>query len=85
MLCRGSGSPSLSTMAIAASRKLAHRLFKGKQDSQLDYHGNPNIIFSHPPISTMVLIKGGGRHCMGGSSTGEEGQDMVAQSCWFDA
>lgn len=52
--CRGSGSLSLPAVAIAAGRKLAHRLFEGKQDSRLDYENIPTVVFSHPPIGTLT-------------------------------
>ncbi|KAF1597736.1 UNVERIFIED_CONTAM: Glutathione reductase, mitochondrial, partial [Eudyptes pachyrhynchus] len=54
---RSSGSPSLPAVAIAAGRKLAHRLFEGKQDSRLDYHDIPTVVFSHPPIGTVGLTE----------------------------
>ncbi|NXD42794.1 GSHR protein, partial [Copsychus sechellarum] len=55
--CRGSGSLSLPAVAIAAARKLAHRLFEGKQDSRLDYENIPTVVFSHPPIGTVGLTE----------------------------
>ncbi len=55
-------SPSLSlfflTVAIAAGRKLAHRLFEGKADSKLDYTNIPTVVFSHPTIATVGLTEG---------------------------
>ena len=60
-----SGSLSLLAVAIAAGRKLAHRLFEGKQDSRLDYHDIPTVVFSHPPIGTVGLTEGGDRLGMG--------------------
>ncbi|NXU47791.1 GSHR protein, partial [Turnix velox] len=48
---------SLPTVAIAAGRKLAHRLFEGKQDSRLDYSNIPTVVFSHPPIGTVGLTE----------------------------
>ena len=46
------------TVAIAAGRKLAHRLFEGKKDSKLDYSSIPTVVFSHPPIGTVGLTEG---------------------------
>jgi pyruvate/2-oxoglutarate dehydrogenase complex dihydrolipoamide dehydrogenase (E3) component len=37
-------------VAIAAGRRLAHRLFDGKKDLKLDYENIPTVVFSHPPI-----------------------------------
>ncbi|NXE69625.1 GSHR protein, partial [Calcarius ornatus] len=55
----GSGSLSLPVpaVAIAAGRKLAHRLFEGRQDSRLDYENIPTVVFSHPPIGTVGLTE----------------------------
>lgn len=51
------GRALLTPVAIAAGRKLAHRLFEGKQDSRLDYHYIPTVVFSHPPIGTVGLTE----------------------------
>lgn len=48
----------VGTVAIAAGRKLAHRLFEGKKDSKLDYTCIPTVVFSHPPIGTVGLTEG---------------------------
>lgn len=45
-------------VAIAAGRKLAHRLFECKRDSKLDYDNIPTVVFSHPPIGTVGLTEG---------------------------
>nr|KAG5696721.1 hypothetical protein BaRGS_028841 [Batillaria attramentaria] len=42
-------------VAIAAGRKLAHRLFDGKKDWKLDYSNIPTVIFSHPPVGTVGI------------------------------
>ncbi|KAM9741960.1 glutathione reductase, mitochondrial isoform 1-T1 [Menidia menidia] len=49
------GKALLTPVAIAAGRKLAHRLFEGKKDSKLDYSTIPTVVFSHPPIGTVGL------------------------------
>ncbi|XP_062430360.1 glutathione reductase, mitochondrial isoform X1 [Rhea pennata] len=51
------GKALLTPVAIAAGRKLAHRLFEGKQDSKLDYTNIPTVVFSHPPIGTVGLTE----------------------------
>jgi len=45
------------SVAIAAGRKLAHRLFECKEDSKLDYDNIPTVVFSHPPIGTVGLTE----------------------------
>ncbi|KAF7236489.1 Glutathione reductase, mitochondrial [Varanus komodoensis] len=52
------GKALLTPVAIAAGRKLAHRLFEGKEDSKLDYSNIPTVVFSHPPIGTVGLTEG---------------------------
>ena len=49
---------SVIAVAIAAGRKLAHRLFECKKDSKLDYDNIPTVVFSHPPIGTVGLTEG---------------------------
>ncbi|XP_053734772.1 glutathione reductase, mitochondrial isoform X2 [Synchiropus splendidus] len=51
------GRALLTPVAIAAGRKLAHRLFEGKKDSKLDYSNIPTVVFSHPPIGTIGLTE----------------------------
>ncbi|XP_010573832.1 glutathione reductase, mitochondrial [Haliaeetus albicilla] len=51
------GRALLTPVAIAAGRKLAHRLFEGKPESRLDYHDIPTVVFSHPPIGTVGLTE----------------------------
>uniref|UniRef100_A0A2K5D927 Glutathione-disulfide reductase n=1 Tax=Aotus nancymaae TaxID=37293 RepID=A0A2K5D927_AOTNA len=52
------GKALLTPVAIAAGRKLAHRLFENKEDSKLDYSNIPTVVFSHPPIGTVGLTEG---------------------------
>ncbi|XP_078486713.1 glutathione reductase, mitochondrial [Ciona intestinalis] len=47
------GKALLTPVAIAAGRRLAHRLFDGKTDLFLDYNNIPTVVFSHPPIGTI--------------------------------
>eukprot|EP00062_Callorhinchus_milii_P007557 gi/632949321/ref/XP_007890092.1/ PREDICTED: glutathione reductase, mitochondrial [Callorhinchus milii] len=51
------GKALLTPVAIAAGRKLAHRLFEGKEDSKMDYSNIPTVVFSHPPIGTVGLTE----------------------------
>uniref|UniRef100_A0ABI7YTM7 Glutathione-disulfide reductase n=1 Tax=Felis catus TaxID=9685 RepID=A0ABI7YTM7_FELCA len=51
------GKALLTPVAIAAGRKLAHRLFECKKDSKLDYDNIPTVVFSHPPIGTVGLTE----------------------------
>ncbi|XP_017263497.1 glutathione reductase, mitochondrial isoform X2 [Kryptolebias marmoratus] len=51
------GKALLTPVAIAAGRKLAHRLFEGKKDSKMDYSSIPTVVFSHPPIGTVGLTE----------------------------
>ncbi|NWQ87705.1 GSHR protein, partial [Burhinus bistriatus] len=51
------GRALLTPVAIAAGRKLAHRLFEDKPESRLDYHDIPTVVFSHPPIGTVGLTE----------------------------
>ena len=46
-------------VAIAAGRRLAHRLYdQGKEDLKLDYNNIPTVVFSHPTIGTIGLTEG---------------------------
>jgi len=45
-------------VAIAAGRRLAHRLFNGETDAKLDYTNIPTVVFSHPPVGTIGLTEG---------------------------
>ncbi|XP_045201495.2 glutathione reductase, mitochondrial-like [Mercenaria mercenaria] len=51
------GRALLTPVAIAAGRKLAHRLFDNKSDWKLDYDNIPTVVFSHPPIGTVGLTQ----------------------------
>lgn len=45
-------------VAIAAGRRLAHRLFNNESDLKMDYDNIPTVVFSHPPIGTVGLTEG---------------------------
>ena len=45
-------------VAIAAGRRLAHRLFENKPNSKLEYDNIATVVFSHPPIGTVGLTEG---------------------------
>lgn len=47
----------VGVVAIAAGRKLAHRLFDKQPDSYLDYTNIPSVVFSHPPVGTIGLTE----------------------------
>ncbi|GAM26736.1 hypothetical protein SAMD00019534_099110, partial [Acytostelium subglobosum LB1] len=49
------GKLQLTPVAIAAGRRLAERLFNGKDGLKFDYTNVPTVIFSHPPIGTVGL------------------------------
>ena len=51
------GKALLTPVAIAAGRRLAHRLFNGEKDLCLDYSNIPSVVFSHPPIGTVGLTE----------------------------
>jgi glutathione reductase (NADPH) len=46
-------SPFLSTVAIAAGRRLAERLYNKRETLKLGYDFIPSVIFSHPPSGTV--------------------------------
>ena len=48
------GKALLTPVAIAAGRRLAHRLFDNKLDLKLDYNNIPTVVFSHPPVSGLI-------------------------------
>jgi len=60
------GKWELTPVAIAAGRKLAHRLFdSGKEDLKLDYFDIPSVVFSHPPVGSMGMTEAEAREKYG--------------------
>ncbi|PFX18738.1 Glutathione reductase, mitochondrial [Stylophora pistillata] len=51
------GKALLTPVAIAAGRRLAHRLFDGQSSLKLDYDNIPTVVFRHPPIGTVGLTQ----------------------------
>jgi len=51
------GRELLTPVAIAAGRRLAHRLFNNETGLCLDYSNIPSVVFSHPPIGTIGLTE----------------------------
>jgi len=49
------GRPALTPVAIAAGRRLADRLYGGRDGRHLDYKLIPTVVFSHPPIGTVGM------------------------------
>ncbi|MDQ7016211.1 MAG: glutathione-disulfide reductase [Gammaproteobacteria bacterium] len=49
------GQAQLTPVAIAAARRLADRLFDGKENRYLNYDNIASVVFSHPPIGTVGL------------------------------
>uniref|UniRef100_A0A183BHL3 glutathione-disulfide reductase n=1 Tax=Globodera pallida TaxID=36090 RepID=A0A183BHL3_GLOPA len=47
----------LTPVAIAAGRRLAHRLFNGESENRLEYESIPTVVFSHPPLGTTGLTE----------------------------
>lgn len=47
----------LTPVAIAAGRRLAHRLFNGEAENRLVYENIPTVVFSHPPLGTVGLTE----------------------------
>ena len=44
-------------VAIAAGRRLSHRLFNGESELKLNYDNIPTVVFSHPTIGTVGLTE----------------------------
>lgn len=55
------GHIALTPVAIAASRRLADRVFGGVADAKLDYANIPTVVFSHPPLGTVGLSEAAAR------------------------
>lgn len=53
------GQVELTPVAIAAGRKLAHRLFGGPEysDLKLDYSNIPSVVFSHPEVGSIGVTE----------------------------
>jgi glutathione reductase (NADPH) len=51
------GRAALTPVAIAAGRRLADRLYGGKEGRHLEYELIPTVIFSHPTIGTVGLTE----------------------------
>jgi len=51
------GVALLTPVAIAAGRRLAERLYNGKDGLKLDYTNIATVVFSHPPIGTIGLTE----------------------------
>jgi glutathione reductase (NADPH) len=60
-----SGRVALTPVAIAASRRLADRVFGGKADAKLDYANIATVVFSHPPLATVGLAEEAARKLHG--------------------
>uniref|UniRef100_A0A0L8GBA8 FAD/NAD(P)-binding domain-containing protein n=1 Tax=Octopus bimaculoides TaxID=37653 RepID=A0A0L8GBA8_OCTBM len=52
------GKFQLTPVAIAAGRRLAHRLFNDEAESKMDYTDIPSVVFSHPPVGSVGLTQG---------------------------
>ena len=50
------GKVLLTPVAIAAGRRLSHRLFDNKTTLKLNYSNIPSVVFSHPPVSIYHVI-----------------------------
>ncbi|KAI1727473.1 pyridine nucleotide-disulfide oxidoreductase domain-containing protein [Ditylenchus destructor] len=47
------GKALLTPVAIAAGRRLSHRLFNKETYNRLNYENIPTVVFSHPPLGTV--------------------------------
>ncbi|KHJ76954.1 hypothetical protein OESDEN_23426, partial [Oesophagostomum dentatum] len=52
------GKYLLTPVAIAAGRRLAHRLFNNEASNYLPYENIATVVFSHPLIGTVGLTEG---------------------------
>uniref|UniRef100_A0A914Q7X4 glutathione-disulfide reductase n=1 Tax=Panagrolaimus davidi TaxID=227884 RepID=A0A914Q7X4_9BILA len=52
-----SGKFLLTPVAIAAGRRLSHRLFNGETNNRLLYENIATVVFSHPPVGTVGLTE----------------------------
>lgn len=50
------------SVAIAAGRRLSHRLFNGESNLRLNYENIATVVFSHPLIGTVGLTES--KHCL---------------------
>lgn len=55
----------LTPVAIAAGRRLADRLFGGKNDSHLNFENIPSVVFAHPEVGTVGLTEPAAREKYG--------------------
>ncbi|RFA39591.1 glutathione-disulfide reductase [Alkalilimnicola ehrlichii] len=51
------GRYPLTPVAIAAGRRLADRVFGGREGRHLEYRCVPTVVFTHPPIGTVGLTE----------------------------
>uniref|UniRef100_A0A914EEJ7 Glutathione reductase n=1 Tax=Acrobeloides nanus TaxID=290746 RepID=A0A914EEJ7_9BILA len=51
------GEWQLTPVAIAAGRRLAHRLFNNEHDNHLKYENIATVVFSHPPVGVVGLTE----------------------------
>lgn len=51
------GKALLTPVAIAAGRRLSNRLYGGVKDDKLSYENIPTVVFSHPTIGTVGLVR----------------------------